>query len=58
MATVCGDPVALSFMVKVPDRDPVAVGVKVTVRTQEAFGAREGVLEHEGGPPPPPVSAA
>jgi hypothetical protein len=33
--TVCGDPVALSTMVTVPLRAPVAVGVKVTLSVQD-----------------------
>ena len=37
--TVCGDPLALSVMVKVPVRVPVAVGVKVTLMVQFAPAA-------------------
>src|SRR6202521_5998839 len=39
--TVCGLPVALSVMVMVPGRLPVAVGVKVTVMVQLAAAATD-----------------
>ena len=33
--TVCGEPTALSTIVKVAEREPAAVGVKVTLMVQE-----------------------
>ena len=38
--TVCGLPLALSVMVRVPVRVPAAVGVKVTLMVQVALTAR------------------
>lgn len=38
-ATLCGEPVALSVMVRLPFRVPVAVGVKVTEIVQLAPAA-------------------
>lgn len=35
---VCGLPVALSFTLSVAERDPLAVGLKVTVTRQVASG--------------------
>lgn len=37
--TVCGLPLALSVMVSVPGREPVAVGVKVILKVQFAPAA-------------------
>ena len=37
--TFCGLPLALSVTIRVPDRLPVAVGVKVTLKVQLAPGA-------------------
>jgi hypothetical protein len=37
--TVCGLPLALSVMLSVPVREPVAVGVKVTLIVQVALAA-------------------
>jgi hypothetical protein len=39
-ATVWGLPVALSVIVSVPLRAPLAVGVNVTLKVQEALAAR------------------
>ena len=39
-ATACGLPGALSVMLIEADRTPVAVGLKVTVRTQLALGCK------------------
>src|SRR5437764_9329605 len=39
-ATVCGLPLALSVMLTLALRVPVAVGVKVTLMVQEALAAR------------------
>ena len=45
-ATVCGDGVALSRMVSVPVRAPVAVGVKVTLMTHVPPAATVAPLVH------------
>jgi hypothetical protein len=39
--TVCGLPVALSLIVSLPDREPVAVGVKTMLTVQAAWAAKE-----------------
>jgi hypothetical protein len=38
---VCGLPVALSVIVSLPGREPVAVGVKTMLTVQEALAAKE-----------------
>ena len=38
--TVCGEPEALSVMVRVPDLAPMAVGVNVTLMVQVPFTAK------------------
>src|SRR6266436_396034 len=38
--TLCGPPVASSVMMRVPGRNPVAAGAKVTLMAQLAAGAR------------------
>ena len=48
--TVCGLPLALSVSVRLPDRVPLAVGVKVTSTTQLAPAAT-GVLVLQVVPP-------
>lgn len=50
--TICGDPVALSVMVRVPVREPGAVGSKVmeTVHVPEAAMDPEQVLVSSKSP--------
>ena len=47
-ATVCGLPVALSAMLNVPLRVPVALGVNATLMSQLALGASGVAVEHGG----------